>query len=564
MFLGDKSLRKKLTLSVWIATIAIIPLGIPAILIYEPDFRWDWFSYLFLCLHGAIILSTYHATILAYDFLNEQFFSLMDNEHKDKIFKIWKVLLWISIVGTPIFYGLVALSDWGKFTQNPKLVMGTPMDDNNYGSLFSFGPWGWTIFALFAYASILSQNFSIGLLLVFWSIFWYKEKKTAAEKEAWKELEWLYLANLVWLVLFTLPYSFSNGKIQMIDYTLVMTIPTVIFALFNIFIHELDFKHQPQSIQEPIQDIVSYRRNQFETIKRMKLLKTMTIFGAIVTFTAILFRYLETDNNMLTNPIAIAVTWIVPLSLSFADLKSAKIEERSLAQEMRLFKGQPIQQIIDVIMQQTEHKHMENETGKQETLETEQKSKLPNEPLQEAISTKEWTDTKDTPDTLKEENKQENDTTETQQEKPTEKPEGENDTTEIQEEKPTEKPEKGKETTETQQGDILPKTFKPDQNIIHIVLKMNFDELFVLHYIVLHSQDQAIPIVELVRIYPNSERRLRDAIDDLTEKGHLVKIPILGQMNRRAVRPTESGLQIAYHFQYISNGLKQRSQGLDT
>ncbi len=202
---------------------------------------------------------------------------------------------------------------------------------------------------------------------------------------------------------------------------------------------------------------------------------------------------------------------------------------------------------------------MENETGKQEILETEQKSKLPNEPLQEAISTKEWTDTKDTPDTLKEENKQENDTTETQQEKPTEKPEGENDTTEIQEEKPTEKPEKGKETTETQQGDILPKTFKPDQNIIHIVLKMNFDELFVLHYIVLHSQDQAIPIVELVRIYPNSERRLRDAIDDLTEKGHLVKIPILGQMNRRAVRPTESGLQIAYHFQYISNGLKQRS-----
>ncbi|RMG28768.1 MAG: hypothetical protein D6732_18450 [Methanobacteriota archaeon] len=203
----------------------------------------------------------------------------------------------------------------------------TPTDNTNYGSLFTFGPWGWVLFALFIYMAALLINAVFTVLFTLLCTKKCEQTTTTIPIERWRDWSKNFLIYLVWLILFTLPFSLSSGELLTIFYILFLSGPTIGYLIFLYTTTLLNYK-KPETIEQ----FIEARKLEFQTMKKINLSKNVGIIFASLTFILMVNRYLSTPQRFFNNPILLAIATIIIIGGTAFDYWSAQIEEKSLTE----------------------------------------------------------------------------------------------------------------------------------------------------------------------------------------------------------------------------------------
>ncbi len=279
-----------------------------------------------MVLHSIFFISGYFFTLQVVRFTWEHYFSLMKQDEKAQIKRLWMLLRLSSVVFFVIAFGIVAMKDWDRYLTAPSLHESTPPDDDNFGSLFSYGPWGWIIFALFTLSAILLFDGVINQIMVFVAYVKFGWKQSTATRDEWRAWLILYMVFLVWTTIFTLPYSVSAGKIMLIFYSTILLFPTFGYIVESMVIGRI------QPIISPItgvEDLVRLQKRPSLNPEYL-LLRDLSVLFAFLTFISVTSRYLVTSNHFLANPLFYTLGVLLILGQFSSDFLRTSLQEISL------------------------------------------------------------------------------------------------------------------------------------------------------------------------------------------------------------------------------------------
>ncbi|RMG37318.1 MAG: hypothetical protein D6732_07055 [Methanobacteriota archaeon] len=273
--------------------------GIPLLSIIRPTYHFHLFDYLFLVLHSCFFFFATLFTFELISFTHRNYLSILPSDELAVLKKYW---LFLFIISTFIFlfgFGKVAYHDWKRYLSAPILHETTPTDDPQYGSLFSFGPWGWTMFLLFFVTAEILINSVICILIVCYSVLKGNASSLATEEE-WRSWMNLYLVFLIWTIIFTLPYSQSNGIEMMIFYGLVLFSPVIAYIIGSFIIGKFRKNYQEiKSIEEMHRSI----SQPLSVIRKNRIFRDIVMLFSSLTLVLLIDRYLKTTNHFLNNSI---------------------------------------------------------------------------------------------------------------------------------------------------------------------------------------------------------------------------------------------------------------------
>ncbi len=324
-----------------VLNVVVTVLGIPAVRFYRSNFQFDLHYYLFMVLHSVFFLSAYLFTLRVIRFTWDHYFVHMEEKERIIVQRLWRNIRLLSIVFFIVAFGTVALKDWGRYLSNPVLHESTPPDDANFGSLFSYGPWGWTIFALFTISAILLFDGVITQIMVFVAYLKFGWKQSTATREEWRAWLLLYLVFLVWTIIFTLPYSVSSGRIMFVFYSTILLFPTIGYVVESIVIGRI------QPVISPIKGIEDLVRLQERPSLNPDylLLRDFSVLFAFFTFISVTSRYLVTSNHFLANPIFYSLGVLLISGQFGSDFLRTSLNEVSLEELLNTFeKNKPLKE----------------------------------------------------------------------------------------------------------------------------------------------------------------------------------------------------------------------------
>lgn len=322
---GNKGAKFRLITNLFI--ILTIPVGIPLVSMYRPSYVFDWFSYIFLCLHALFFMLAGHFVYEFFSFSYKHYFSLLPKDALEKLKLYWSWCQIGVIIFAMGFFGEVAFSDWQKYLGNPQAHESTPIDHPAYGSLFSFGPWGWVIFALFVLMDGILSNSILIVFFLFFSKRKFGQDQTTISQDRWMDWSGVFLIYLLWVTLFTLPFSVSNAFLLTAFYSLILAGPTFAYLSFLFLVKTLQFRN-PKGIEE----LAEIKKQEFNVKKLQVLLRNTGLISSLVTLGIIIHRYFSTSNHVFDNPILFIILGILVIGWSFFDYWSTQIEEKDLGE----------------------------------------------------------------------------------------------------------------------------------------------------------------------------------------------------------------------------------------
>lgn len=327
MFVLEGKWHRKFKYATLGLIIIAIPIGIPLVGLYRPNFVFDWYSYVFLLFHAAYFIATFFLVTFFFEFANKNYFSLVPEKQYKTIRKLWNRLQIGAFVFFLLLFGMVAFHDWNRYLTDQAMHEATPTDNTQYGSLFTFGPWGWVLFAVFIIMGAILMNavFTVFFTLVCVKKFGHNTSLIPIER--WRDWSKNFLIYLIWLILFTLPFSLSSGQVLTIFYVLFLSGPTIGYLIFLYSTTLLSYR-KPETIQE----FIEARKEEFKTMKKINLAKNAGIILASLMFVLLVNRYLSTPQRFLNNPILLTIASLIIIGGAAFDYWATQIEEKNLTE----------------------------------------------------------------------------------------------------------------------------------------------------------------------------------------------------------------------------------------
>ncbi|RMG28763.1 MAG: MarR family transcriptional regulator [Methanobacteriota archaeon] len=322
MFLVQVGSSRKVMIVVCSVILLVIPFGIP-ITNHLGFTDIDWFTYLFLCAHAGFFILAYFYMTSFFGFAFEHYFSLLDEMKGYSLRRIWNILMGGTFIFYLGFFSVLVLS-WQQ-----QAGTGEALNYPIYGRIFSerfLGPWIFWIFVIMS--TILTNAVHIVILLLI-GMMKYGIVETTAPLELWREWMDPFMVNFTWVLVFALPYPYSQNSFAMVLVAIILVGTAIAYSIFRFMYGRLRVKSL-----EGLKELEQNKVLQFETMRKVSLYKNLGIIGGWLTFILLVFKYFITSKHFLDNSIFFIVVTVLIVGRTIFEYRTVQIAESSLVEDL--------------------------------------------------------------------------------------------------------------------------------------------------------------------------------------------------------------------------------------